>query len=443
MADPAAIRELHTRVVDRLSAWREREEAAGRTPTPDDQRAYATTLIEAELDRHAREQVDAGEPLLDSEEEQEVGRTISAMLFGLGSLEALLADPEIENIDYNGYDEGWLQYADGSVKPAPALWTSDSALVSFVQMIGARQGHVPRRFDLGQPRLNLRLPDGSRLFALMDVSHRPCLSIRRHRLVRVFLDNLIDLGAVDPGLAEFLRALVKARKNLIVAGGTGVGKTTMLRALLNEVPAEERLVTIENAFELGLHEPELKDLHPNVVALEAREPNVEGQGEIPMTELVRAGLRLNPSRVIVGEVLGDEIVAMLEAMSQGNDGSMGTIHATSSAYVWRRMAMYAAKSELRLPAEVTYRMIDGAVDFVVFIGMRDERPLGGRLYRYVSSVREVTGVEGQQVVTNEPYRPRPDGRAVPVPGVLRCLEDLELVGFDPGWLENPAGWWPA
>jgi Flp pilus assembly CpaF family ATPase len=134
---------------------------------------------------------------------------------------------------------------------------------------------------------------------------------------------------------------------------------------------------------------------------------------------------------------------MLEAMSQGNDGSMGTIHATSSAYVWRRMAMYAAKSELRLPAEVTYRMIDGAIDFVIFIGMRDERPLGGQLHRFVSSVREVTGVEGQQVVTNEPYRPRPDGRAVPVPGVLRCLEDLELVGFDPGWLENPGGWWPT
>jgi Flp pilus assembly CpaF family ATPase len=175
--------------------------------------------------------------------------------------------------------------------------------------------------------------------------------------------------------------------------------------------------------------------------LEAREANVEGEGEISMAELVRAGLRMNPSRVIVGEVLGDEIVAMLEAMSQGNDGSMGTIHATSSAYVWRRMAMYAAKSAMRLPAEVTYQMIDGAIDFVVFIGMRDERALGGQLHRFVASVREVTGAEGQQVITNEVYRPGPTGRAVPVAGALRCLQDLELVGFDPSWLESPAGWW--
>jgi Flp pilus assembly CpaF family ATPase len=275
----------------------------------------------------------------------------------------------------------------------------------------------------------------------MDVSHRPVLSIRRHRLVRVFLRNLVELGAIDAGLEAFLAALVRARKNLIIAGGTGAGKTTMLRALLNEVPPEERLVTIENAFELGLHEPGLADLHPNVAALEAREANVEGEGEITMAELVRAGLRMNPSRVIVGEVLGDEIVSMLEAMSQGNDGSMGTIHATSSAYVWRRMAMYAAKSAMRLPAEVTYQVIDGAIDFVVFIAQRDERAIGGPLRRFVSSVREVTGAEGQQVITNEVYRPGPDGRAVPNPGVLRRREDLELAGFDLNWLENREGWW--
>jgi pilus assembly protein CpaF len=441
MADPILAGELHGRVAEALSSWREREEAGGRPPTRDDQRRYASALIAEELDRHARAQIDQGVDPLDTIEEEEVARTIHAMLFELGSLEPLLTDPDIESIDYNGCDVGFLQYADGSIKPAPPIAASDDKFVAMIQMLGARVGHVPRRFDRGQPRLNLRLPDGSRLFALMDVSHRPVLSIRRHRLVRVFLRNLVELGAIDAGLEAFLAALVHARKNLIIAGGTGAGKTTMLRALLNEVPPEERLVTIEKAFELGLHEPGLADLHPNVAALEAREANVEGEGEIAMAELVRAGLRMNPSRVIVGEVLGDEIVSMLEAMSQGNDGSMGTIHATSSAYVWRRMAMYAAKSAMRLPAEVTYQMIDGAIDFVVFIAQRDERALGGPLRRFVSSVREVTGAEGQQVITNEVYRPGTDGRAVPNPGVLRRRQDLELAGFDLNWLENREGWW--
>jgi pilus assembly protein CpaF len=440
MVDPTTVRTLHARVVDRLSAWREAEDAAGRPPNLDDQRVYATTVIDEELNELAHTQITSG-VAPDPTEEEELARTVHAMLFRLGALEPLLTDPEIENIDYNGCDEGWLQYADGTTKVAPPMAATDAEFVDLIQMWAGRMGHVPRRFDLGQPRLNLRLPDGSRLAALMEVSHRPVLSIRRHRLVRVFLDDLVRLGAIDRGLQAFLTAVVRARKNVIIAGGTGAGKTTMLRALLDEVPAEERLVTIENAFELGLHEPELKDLHPNVVALEAREANVEGEGAIPMSELVRSGLRLNPSRVIVGEVLGDEIVSMLEAMSQGNDGSMGTIHATSSAYVWRRMAMYAAKSAMRLPAEVTYQMIDGAIDFAVFISMRDERSMGGPLRRFVSSVREVTGAEGHQVITNEVYQPGPDGRAVPIPGVLRCLEDLELAGLDHNWLENRAGWW--
>lgn len=441
MVDPTVVRQLHANVADAFSSWLEAAEAAGQPSSPDDQRQYATVLVSEELERHTRSRLGAGQAPLDQAEEEELARTIHAMLFHLGQLEPLLADPEVENIDYIGCDQGWLQYADGTSKQAPPLAASDAGFVAMLQMLGARVGHVPRRFDLGQPRLNLRLPDGSRLFALMDVSHRPVLSIRRHRLMRVSLRDLVTFGAIDASLEAFLGALVRARKNIIIAGGTGVGKTTLLRALLNEVPAEERLVTIENAFELGLHDPALADLHPKVAALEAREANVEGVGEISMAELVRAGLRLNPSRVIVGEVLGDEIIAMLEAMSQGNEGSMGTIHATSSAYVWRRMAMYAFKSAMRLPAEVTYQLIDGAIDIAVFIGQRDERALGGPLRRFVSSVREVTGAEGGQVITNEVYRPGPDGRAVPAAGVLRCREDLELAGFDLGWLEDPAGYW--
>jgi pilus assembly protein CpaF len=135
-------------------------------------------------------------------------------------------------------------------------------------------------------------------------------------------------------------------------------------------------------------------------------------------------------------------VPMLEAMSQGNDGSMGTVHATSSAYTFRRLAMYAAKSAMRLPVETTFQMVEGAIDFVVFIAQRDERPRGGELHRYVASVREVTGADGPMVITNEVYRPGPDGRATPAPGVLRCREDLEAAGLDLAWLDRGgSGWW--
>ena len=149
----------------------------------------------------------------------------------------------------------------------------------------------------------------------------------------------------------------------------------MLRALANAVPAGERLVTIEKSLELGLHE--LDELHPDVVALEAREPNAEGEGEVTMAELVQHGLRMDPSRVIVGEVLGDEILSMLNAMSQGNDGSMCTIHATSSEYTFQRIATYAIQSSERLPVEATAQLVAGSIDFVVFIGQRDLRANDG------------------------------------------------------------------
>ena len=175
---------------------------------------------------------------------------------------------------------------------------------------------------------------------------------------------------------------------------------------MNEIPAGERLITVERALELGIDQ--FPDLHPNVVALEERLPNSEGHGGISMAELVRRSLRMNPSRVIVGEVLGDEIVTMLNAMTQGNDGSLSTIHANSSLEVFNRIATYAIQSAERLPVEATHMLIAGAVDFVIFIEKRNDYARGGRLRRYVSSVREVTGVDGR-VLSSEVFPPGPDG----------------------------------
>src|SRR5919199_1152369 len=225
----------------------------------------------------------------------------------------------------------------------------------------------------------------------MDVCRRPSVSIRRARLGKVFLSDLIGNGTILPELGSMLSAAVTARKNIMIAGSTNAGKTTLLRALANEIPAHERLVTVERALELGLDQ--FPELHPNVVAFEERLPNSEGLGAISMAELVRRSLRMNPSRVIVGEVLGDEIVTMLNAMTQGNDGSLSTIHANSSAEVFNRIATYALQAQERLPVEATHMLIAGAINFVIFIERRNDYQRGGRLRRFISSVREVTGCD--------------------------------------------------
>jgi pilus assembly protein CpaF len=222
----------------------------------------------------------------------------------------------------------------------------------------------------------------------------------------------------------------------LITGGTGAGKTTLLRALASEMDPLERIVTIEDAFELGLdHDP---DIHADVTAFQAREPNVEGEGAISQAELVRWGLRMSPDRVIVGEIRGPEVIPMCNAMSQGNDGSMATLHASSSRIAFTRLASYAAQGVERLPLEATNLLVASAVHFVVHLARAQDRRT-----RVVSSIREVVGADGPQVISNEVYRPGPDRRARPMAGALRgdTLDDLVEVGFDPGVLENPEGWW--
>jgi pilus assembly protein CpaF len=228
---------------------------------------------------------------------------------------------------------------------------------------------------------------------------------------------------------------VTARKNIMIAGSTNAGKTTLLRALANEIPPHERLITVERALELGLDE--FPDLHPNVVAFEERLPNSEGHGRISMAELVRRSLRMNPSRVIVGEVLGDEIVTMLNAMSQGNDGSLSTIHANSSSEVFNRISTYALQAAERLPIEATHMLVAGAINFVIFLERRNDYRGGGTLRRYVSSIREVNGVDGR-VVSSEIWAPGPDGLGRSA-ATIQCLSDLEAVGYDPAEYGRWAG----
>ena len=240
---------------------------------------------------------------------------------------------------------------------------SDDELVDLLRSAAGRFGLTERRFDTARPELDLQLPGGARLSAVMAVAARPAVSIRRHRFADLSLDELCTMGAMDEGLRSLLAAAVRARKNIVVSGAMNSGKTTLLRALAAEIDRRERIVTIEQAFELGLDTGSTR--HPDMVALEARPANIEGEGQIPVADLVRRSLRMNADRVIVGEVLGDEVLPMLNAMSQGRSGSMCTIHAESSAGVFRRIASYAVQAPERLPLEATNLLIAGALHFVV------------------------------------------------------------------------------
>ncbi|MEY9937002.1 CpaF family protein [Streptacidiphilus sp. MAP5-3] len=358
-----------------------------------------------------------GEGALAHEVEQRVLRRAEDALFGLEGLQQLLDDPEIENIDVIGHDQVFVCYADGRRARLGAIASSDAALVELIREVAARSGQEERRFDRAVPRLNLCLPDGSRLFALMAVCERPALSVRRHRFPQVSLGELRGLGMVDREVEEFLRLAVQARRNIVVSGGTNVGKTTMARALISEIDPAERLVTIEDTFELGVH---LDGRHPNTVALQAREANLEGVGAVDQAELVRWGLRMSPDRVIVGEVRGAEVVPMFNAMSQGNDGSISTVHSSSSRGVFTKFAAYTAQAPERLSLEATNLLVASAVHFVVHL----ERDTDGQ--RCVASIREVVGADGVHVVSNEVFAPGPDRRAV---RACQLLEETQAL-FD-------------
>jgi Flp pilus assembly CpaF family ATPase len=427
--DHGLVKRLRGDVGDRLAEQRRMDAASGVPPmSGEDERQFARALIAQAMENHARAEITAGRPPLTAQQEEDLAEAVHAALFGVGRLQPLLEDQQVENIDINGCDRVFIGYADGREVMGEPVAESDEELIELIQTLAAYSGLSSRPFDTANPQLDLRLPDGSRLSAVMDVTLRPAISIRRARMGKVFLADLVGNGTMSPELASFLSSAVLARKNIMIAGSTNAGKTTMLRALANQIPAEERLITVERALELGLdHFPEL---HPNAVAFEERLPNSEGQGAVPMAELVRRSLRMNPSRVIVGEVLGDEIVTMLNAMTQGNDGSLSTIHANSSLEVFNRIATYAIQASERLPLEATHMLIAGAIDFVVFQTKHNDYAKGGRLRRFVSSVREVTGIDGR-VLSSEVFAPGPDGRAMPHAPVS-CAAELAHYGYVPG-----------
>jgi pilus assembly protein CpaF len=430
------VTQLHRHVGDALAATRSRREASNQRPlSPADERALSHKLVVDELRRLAERSFDAGTATLDDLAEEAITEAVMDRLHGLARLQPLLDDPAIRDIHVSGHSRVWLTMRDGTKVRGPAIADSNEELVELIATAARRLGRSERRWDYANPALNLQLPNGDRLHALMAVSGRPTVTIRRHDFDICRLSQLVELGLCDSVLAEFLSAAVRARRNLIVAGGTGTGKTTTVRCLINEIPAEERLVTIEDSLEIGLEH--FEDLHPDYDTLEARPANTEGVGEFTMAQLVHEALRMDPHRVIVGEVRGAEVLPMLLAMSQGNEGSMCTIHADSSKGVFARLAMYAAMTRERLEPDVTNLLVANAVHLVVHLAW-----VGGT--RCVSSVREVTGsVEGAHVVSNELWRPCPDGgMGVPAaPPSTELASALAAQGFDAVRLADEGGWW--
>jgi Flp pilus assembly CpaF family ATPase len=317
-----------------------------------------------------------------------------AQVLGLGRLEPLLEDDDISDIHIRGNFPVWVKTRNGERREHPPIVQTDAELVDLIRRIASRMGHREQRFDPAHPELNLQLPDGSRLFAAMEISAHPTLVIRRHRFEFSAIPQLVERQMMEPEVGSFLAAAVRSRKNIIVAGGTGSGKTTLLRALINEVGPLERIVTIEDAYELGIDH--FQNAHPDHDALQARTANIEGQGEITMADLTRMALRMDPDRVIVGEVRGGEAFPMLLAMSQGNNGSMCTLHADSARSVFPKLLAYVSMALTGVPTETVNLLIASAIHFVVHVEVRDN-------VRRITSIHEVVDADGTAIVSNEVY----------------------------------------
>ncbi len=304
----------------------------------------------------------------------------------LGPLEDFLADESINEIMVNGPDQVYVE-RNGKLELSGQTFMDDESVLGVIERIVAPIG---RRIDESQPYVDARLPDGSRVNAIIAPLSLtgPCITIRKFSKRALTVDDLINYGTWTRNAADFLRICVLMRKNMVVAGGTGSGKTTLLNVLSGFIPATDRIVTIEDAAELRLAQP-------HVIRLEARSPNIEGRGAVPIRDLVRNSLRMRPDRVIVGECRGGEALDMLQAMNTGHDGSLTTVHANSPRDVISRLETMVLMSGMELPSRAIREQIASAIDLVV----HESRLSDGS--RKVVCISEVVGLEGQQIIMQD------------------------------------------
>ena len=315
-----------------------------------------------------------------------LGKEILDEALGLGPLEDLLADDSVSEIMVNGPDRIFVE-RHGRLERTDASFMDDAAVLAVIERIVSPLG---RRVDESQPYVDARLADGSRVNCVIHPLSLvgPCLTIRKFARRQLFDRDFIAFGTMTQAMADFLRICVLLRKNIVVSGGTGSGKTTLLNVLSNYLPANERILTIEDAAELRLAQPHL-------VRLEARPPNLEGRGAVTIRDLVRNALRMRPDRIIVGECRGGEALDMLQAMNTGHDGSLTTVHANSPRDVISRLETMVLMSGLELPSRAIREQIASAVDLIV----HESRLSDGS--RKITCISEVLGMEGTQITLQD------------------------------------------
>jgi pilus assembly protein CpaF len=378
--------------------------------------------LRLEVRRATEELCRTSSDLLSLSERERLVNEVLDETFGLGPLEPLMRDASVTDILINGPKTVYVERR-GRLERSAVAFNDDQHLLRIVQRIAGRIG---RRVDETSPMVDARLPDGSRVNAIIPplALDGALVSIRRFGPRPLLIDDLVRFKAIPQEVIRFLAACIKARVNMVISGGTGSGKTTLLNALSSFIPDDERLATIEDAAELKLQQP-------HVVRMETRPPNIEGAGEVTTRDLVRNALRMRPDRIIVGECRGPEALDMLQAMNTGHEGSLTTIHANDTRDVLSRLEMMVGMAGLDVPLWIIRRQIASAIQIVIQVA----RLAGG--LRKVVKVSEITGMEGEVLSMHDLFGFKQtgvddDGAAQGyfyTSGIRpRCLERLEISG---------------
>ncbi|MFC1761631.1 CpaF family protein [Planctomycetota bacterium] len=326
---------------------------------------------------------------LSGPEKQQLIREVMDEIFGYGPLDELLRDPYVSDILVNGPNKVYIE-RQGRLESTGVTFLDNDHVLRVIRRIA---DNVGRRIDESTPMLDARLPDGSRVNAIIAplALDGPSMSIRRFGTNPLDMERLVAIDAMREEMSLFIEACVQCKMNMLISGGTGTGKTTLLNALSRWIPADERVVTIEDAAELQLQ-------REHVVRLETRPPNIEGEGEVTQRELVRNSLRMRPDRIIVGEVRGSETLDMLQAMNTGHEGSMTTVHANSPRDALQRLTNMVSMAGINYPVHAIREQVSSALDVMIHL----QRMTGGQ--RKIVQIVEITGMEGDTICLHELFR---------------------------------------